>query len=81
MGSCEEARLCWDGGNDATSRDEVSGGHVLACRMGYYYRCRIPPLGDEDACIAFDALQIGLSSALAEMLQEVELLLSPRRDV
>jgi hypothetical protein len=49
--------------------------------MGYYYRCRIPPLGEEDACIAFDALQIGLSSALAEMLQEVELLLSPRRDV
>jgi hypothetical protein len=37
--------------------------------MGYYYRCRIPPLGDEDASIAFDALQIGLSSALAEMLQ------------
>jgi hypothetical protein len=37
--------------------------------MGYYYRCRIPPLGDEDAWIAFDAVQIGLSSALAEMLQ------------
>ncbi|AUW44249.1 hypothetical protein CUJ84_Chr003924 [Rhizobium leguminosarum] len=37
--------------------------------MGYYYRYRIPLLGDEDACIVFDALQIDLSSALAEMLR------------
>jgi hypothetical protein len=35
--------------------------------MGYYYRSRIPFLGDEDASIAFDALQIGLSSAFAEI--------------
>ena len=47
--------------------------------MGYYYRCRIPFLGDEDACIAFDALQIGLSSALAAADQGQ--LVSPRRDI
>ena len=58
-----------DGGHDAASRDQVSGGHVLARRMGYYYRCRIPPLDDEDASVVSDALQIGLSSPLARILQ------------
>jgi hypothetical protein len=46
--------------------------------MGYYYRCRIPFLGDEDACIAFDALQIGLSSALAAADQGQLVFPSPR---
>ena len=57
-----------DGGNDAASRDQVSGGDVLACRMGYYYRCRIQPLDDEAANIASDA--IVLSSALKHVAQK-----------